>query len=89
MKSYAITPFIGSKWTLNATYSYSNYDEKYRYTYSISDGWHIDYPIVYDNWLVVYEYPEKLPKYVKKFIQKTIWGKDWIHLYNSETKNKF
>ncbi len=75
MESIIISPSVKSKWLLEIY-------QKNEYTrYCLSDWLFCDFPIVYDNWLVVYDFPERLPKYVKKFIQKAIWSKEFLYLY--------
>ena len=36
------------------------------YGLGLSDGWTVDRPIIYDDRRVAYEWPERLPQYVKR-----------------------
>lgn len=75
MESINISPSVKSKWLLET------FQTNERTRYCLSDWLFCDFPIVYDNWLVVYDYPERLPKYVKKFVQKAIWSKEFLYIY--------
>jgi hypothetical protein len=51
-----------SKWTIEET------NKGYM---MISDGWSCDYPLRYPhNGQIVYDYPERIPSYVKKQVKK-------------------
>lgn len=36
----------------------------------VTDGWFCDYPIMYDNGKVAYDYPERIPVYVRDKVEK-------------------
>ena len=38
--------------------------------FRVSDGWHVDYPIIYSDQRIVYDYPELIPDVVKKAIPR-------------------
>lgn len=40
--------------------------------FRVSNGWQVDYPIQYDNWTIVYDFPELIPKYIQKEVAKFI-----------------
>lgn len=56
------------KWEISKCWNpVSNYQ-----FFRVSDGWHVDYPIQYDNWHIVYDFPELVPKYIQKEVTKFI-----------------
>lgn len=38
----------------------------------VIDQFYTDYPIIYDNLDVSYDYPERIPRYIKKKIEKIL-----------------
>ena len=38
----------------------------------VTDGWYCDYPIMYDNGNIAYDYPERIPQYVKDAVKKVM-----------------
>ena len=43
------------------------------YGLGITDGWTVDRPIIYDNRRVAYDFPEKLPNYIKDKFSQLAW----------------
>ncbi|MFW6029073.1 MAG: hypothetical protein ACOCRO_02335 [Halanaerobiales bacterium] len=39
---------------------------------AVTDDWFMDYPIQYDNGHIVYDYPERIPQYVKEQVYKVM-----------------
>ena len=36
----------------------------------VTNGWWSDWPIKYDNGKIAYDWPERIPKYAKKLVEK-------------------
>ena len=37
--------------------------------FTLSDGWKCIYPIQYDNWNIIYDYPEQIPQWLLSIIE--------------------
>ena len=44
------------------------------YGLGITDGYTVDRPIIYDDKRVAYDFPERLPKYIKEKFSSLAWN---------------
>lgn len=66
---------------------WSNKNRKYSiivdgYGLGITDGWTVDRPIIYDDKRVAYDFPERLPQYIKDKFASLAWNCQIINMHD-------